>query len=177
MIPSVGLSWFGFRANKLEDEHEGQKTFFQSPLFVITVFFVICGLVGPFLVKSMAQKPVILQSTCPAKEVALSVRINKGSYVQIIADEAAPASHLPNLRLSDLVHSVKTFSYQEDFSTQPYQAGMVVLNTLDLRSKDQVWVAIPAAGLPVDGSLINVCGTKEKGSIFIFGNSFSQTGK
>ena len=134
-------------------------------------------IVGPFIVKSLAQKPAILKLDCPSNETAFNIRINKGSYVQIIADSAAPFSHLPDLRMSDLIHSVNDFSYRDAFAQQPYQPGMMILNTLDLKSQQQIWIAVPSAGLPVDGRVVGVCGHQEKGSLFVFAQSFTPVEK
>jgi hypothetical protein len=134
-------------------------------------------LVGPFVVKALAQKPVIQQANCTAPDTAFFIRINPGSYVKVIADDAGQVSYLPDLHISNLTHSVKSFVYRNIFAQQPYQPGMTILNTLDLASRERVWIAVPSAGLPVDGSIVQVCGHKEGGSIFVFANGLTPVGK
>lgn len=177
VIPSISLGWLGFRYKVVTDEKQPYTSPFRSPGFILSGLLVVCVIVGPFIVKSMAQKPASLKLDCASNETAFNIRINKGSYVQIIADGAAPLSHLPDLRMSDLVHGVKEFSYSEAFAQQPYQPGMMILNTLNLKSEQQVWIAVPSAGLPVDGRMVGLCGYQEKGSIFVFAQGFTPAGK
>jgi len=54
---------------------------------------------------------------------------------------------------------------------------MTILNTLDLASKKHVWVALPTDNLPVDGSIIQVCGRFEVRGEFIFAKGFVPAGK
>ena len=145
---------------------------FWSANFVLSALFVACVIVGPFIVRSLASKPSNLSAKCPAYETAFNIRIYKGSYIRIIADDAAHLSRLPDLRMSDLIFSVNNFSYRAAFASEPYQPGMLILNTLDLLSQKQVWVAVPSADLPVDGRIVKVCGRQAKGSIFVFANGY-----
>jgi len=177
VIPSISLGWLDFRYKVLTDEKQPHPTLFPSPGFILSGLLVVCVIVGPFIVKSLAQKPASLKLDCPSNETAFNIRINKGSYVQIIADNAALVSHLPDLRMSDLIHSVNDFSYRGAFVQEPYQPGMLILNTLDLKSEQQTWIAVPSAGLSVDGSVVEVCGFQEKGSIFFFANGNAPAGK
>lgn len=177
IIPSISLGWLSFSFKVETDEKQPHTSPFRSPGFILSGLLVVCVIVGPFIVKSMAQNPAILKLDCPSTETAFDIRINKGSYVQIIADGAAPVSHLPDLRMSDLIHSVNEFSYKEAFGQQPYQPGMMILSTLDLKSEHQFWIAVPSAGLPLDGRVVEVCGHHEKDNLFVFAQGFSPTEK
>jgi hypothetical protein len=178
IVPSLSLALFNLRFSVAQNENlpEGARRF-HSPVFILSVLLVVGAVAVPFGVRALAPKPVIQPANCPAKEAAFFVRINPGSYVNVIADEAAPASHLPTLRISDLVFSVNDFAYRNIFAGQPYQPGMTILNTLDLASKQHIWLALPTDGLPVDGSIVKVCGRYEGGGEFVFAKGFVPAGK
>jgi hypothetical protein len=167
-FPAISMGWLGLRSTTDRNEGQIQTSPFRSPTFILSVLLVVCVIVGPFIVKSLAQKPASLQTKCAPHQTAFNIRINQGSYIQVITDNAAAKSHLPDLRMGDLIHSVNDFSYRDDFAQEPYQPGMMVLNTLDLSSREQVWIAFPSAGLPVDGRVVKVCGRQAKGSMFMF---------
>ncbi len=177
IIPAISLGWLGFRFKVETDENQPHPNPFRSPGLVLSGLFVVCVIAGPFIVKSLAQKPAGLKLDCPSNETAFNIRIDKGSYVQIIADGAAPVSRLPDLRMSDLIHSVKEFSYREAFGQQPYQPGMIILSTLDLITEHQFWMAVPSIGLPVDGRVVEVCGHHEKDNLFVFANPLTRAGQ
>jgi hypothetical protein len=178
IIPSLSLALFNLRLKIVQKENLPEEVnAFRSPSFILCALLVASVMVGPFVVKPLAQKPVIQQANCTAPDTAFSIRINPGSYVQVISDDAAQVSYLPNLRISDLTHSVKSFGYRYIFAQQPYQPGMTILNTLDLASRERVWIAVPSVGLPVDGSIVLVCGHKKDGSIFVFANGLTPSGK
>ncbi len=185
IIPSLSLALFNLRVKivQKEDLPEAANTLgseylaFRSPSFILTAVLVASVMVGPFVVKAITQKPAIPQANCTAPDKAFSIRINPGSYIQVVADDAPQASHLPDLSISNLIHSVKSFGYQNIFAEQPYQPGMTILNTLNLASRERIWIAVPSAGLPVDGSIVQVCGHKKDGSIFVFADGFTPAGK
>ena len=171
MIPSLSLGWFNLRPKtRVSEEEEPQPTSqaLRAPAFILSAVLVAVVTIGPFVLK-VATPPVIVQKTsCPAHEGAVYIRVNRGSYVRVIADNAAAQSKLPDLRLSDLMHGIRGFSYSKDFIREPYQPGLIIMNVLDLASKQQVWLAVPFDRLPIDGSIVSVCGHQDKGSMFIF---------
>ena len=177
VIPSISLAWLSRHSKPAIEEDQIRTNPFRSPAFILSGLLVVCVIVGPFIVKSLAQKPAGLQTDCPPHQGALNIRINQGSYIRIIADSAAPLSHLPDLRMSDLIHSVSDFSYSSAFDREPYQPGMLVLNTLDLSTGKQLWIVVSSAGLPVDGRVVKVCGRQAKGSMFVFANADLPVGK
>ena len=171
IIPSLSLALFNLRSKIVEKENlPGEVNAFCSPSFILSALLVASVMVGPFIVRVFAQQPGIQQANCAAPDTAFFIRINPGSYVKVIADDAAQVSHLPDLSISDLTHSVESFDFRYIFAQQPYQPGMTILNTLDLATRERVWIAVPSAGLPVDGSIVQVCGHNEDDSIFVFAN-------
>jgi Dolichyl-phosphate-mannose-protein mannosyltransferase len=178
IVPSLSLALFNRGMNGVQNIHMPKEaTFFQSPAFILSIVLVVSAVAGPFGVKAQSPIMAIKPVGCPVSQAAFYIRIYPGSYVNVIGDAAAPASHLPGLRISDLIFSVNDFAYRKVFAGQPYQPGMTILNTLDLASEQHVWLALPANNLPVDGSLIAVCGRYEKGNEFIFANDFVRVGK
>jgi len=178
IVPSLSLALFNRRMNIVQNINlQKEANFLQSPVFIFSILLVVSAVIGPFGVKAQSPKVVIKRVDCPIKQTAFYIRIYPGSYINVIGDAAAPASHLPGLRISDLIFSANDFAYRREFAGQSYQPGMTILNTLDMASEQQVWVALPTDNLPVDGSLIGVCGRFEKGSEFIFANDFVRVGK
>jgi hypothetical protein len=169
IIPSLSLALFTPGGIAVDEEDlEDEENAFRSPGFILPALLVVSVIAGPFIVKAFTQPPMVKPLVCGPSDTAYAVRINPGSYIRVIADDAAAESRLPDMRISDLLHSVQTFDYQYVFAQLPYRPGMTLLNTLDLVSREKVWIAVPSVDLPVDGSIVQVCGQRVDGSIFIF---------
>ena len=169
IIPSLSLALFNLHLkSETKEILPGENNAFRSLGFILSALLVVSVIVGPFVVKTFTQQPVIQQLDCGPSDTAYSIRINPGSYIHVIADDSADVSHLPDIRISELIHGVETFDYNYIFAQQPYRPGMTILSTLDLASRKRVWIAVPSDNLPVDGSIVQVCGHKEDDSIFVF---------
>jgi hypothetical protein len=150
---------------------------FLSFASIFTFGLVICVIAGPYLTKAFSQKPNFQTSACTAPDQAYYFRINPGSYIIIKNDSDPSKTHLPELRLGDLTHSINDFAYRRVFNRQPYQAGTIITVTIDLLTGDRIWADLPAAGLPLDGSIVKICGKTVPGYYSLYADSFILAGK
>ncbi len=145
--------------------------------FIFMVGLVVCVIAGPYLTKAFSLKPNFQTSACTSPNQAYYFRINLGSYVSIKNDSDLLKTHLPELRLGDLTHSINDFAYRHVFNQQPYQPGTIITVTIDLLTGARIWADLPAAGLPLDGSIVKICGKTVPEYYSIYADSFIVVGK
>jgi hypothetical protein len=150
---------------------------YRSFDLIFTAGLIICVVAGPYLTKAFSQKPNFQTSECAAPDQAYYIRINPGSYVSVIADSEKLKTHLPELRLGDLTHSINDFAYRHVFNQQPYQPGTIITVTIDLLTGNKIWADIPTADLPLDGSIVKICGKSAPHYYSIYADSFNVVGK
>jgi hypothetical protein len=150
---------------------------YRSFDFIFTAVLVFCVVAGPYLAKAFSQSPKFQTSSCTAPNQAYYIRMNPGSYISIIADTGKPKTHLPELRLSDLTHSINDFAFRSTFNQQPYHPGTSITVTIDLLTGTKIWADIPTVGLPVDGSIVKICGRNVPHYYSIYADSFNIVGK
>ncbi|MDR3574622.1 MAG: hypothetical protein P4L50_12210 [Anaerolineaceae bacterium] len=177
LIPALCFSLPNLRSKtEVFQKVEPNEKSYSSFGFIFTAGLVLCVIAGPYLTKALSQKPVFQVSDCSAPDQAYFIRINPDSYVKII-DDNQQKTHLPDLRLGDLKASINNFAYRHVFNQQPYQAGTIITVTIDLQTGKKIWADIPAAGLPLDGSIVKICGKSVPQYYSIYADSYSVVGK
>jgi len=150
---------------------------FLLPEFIFAMVLVIGVITGPYLATTLAARPNFQRTGCMAPDQAFYLRVTPGTYVRLVEDNAGEKTHLPALRLTDLMNSVNDFTYRRAFNQQPYKTGTVLVETIELNSGEYQWFSLPAEHLPLDGSIIRICAQADKNNLFIFADRFSVVGK
>jgi len=178
IVPALSLALPGLFGKMLPAPGAGKvENFFLSPEFIFTMLLVVGMIAGPYLAANLASKPNYLQTGCMAPDQAFYLRVTPGAYVRLVEDNAGEKTHLPALRLTDLMNSVNDFTYRRAFNQQPYKTGTVLVETIELNSGEYQWFSLPAEHLPLDGSIIRICAQADKNNLFIFADRFSVVGK
>jgi hypothetical protein len=178
IIPALCFSLPGLWTRIIPSQNTaGAVVPYRSFDFIFTALLIFCAVAGPYLAKAFSPKPNFQTSSCAAPNQPFYIRINPGSFVDIVADSEKPETHLPELRLGDLTHSINDFAYRLTFNQQPYRPGTSITVTIDLLTGTKIWADIPTAGLPADGSIVKICGRSVPHYYSIYADSFDVVGK
>jgi hypothetical protein len=147
-----------------------------SPAFAL--LFSLAAIVGPLIIWTIAKPPVIEPSACPQGEEAVAIRINPGSYLQVVEDQAVKQTWLPTIRWSDFskgIHDFPFYDITEELDT--VSPPKTLTFSYDLVDGRHVWLVADTRIIPQPTGVFSVCGTwspsKEKNQYgFFYGNSF-----
>ncbi len=67
-----------------------------SPAFAL--LFSMAAIVGPLIIWTFSKPPLIEHTACPQGEEEVTIRINPGSYLQVVEDQAVKQTWLPTIR-------------------------------------------------------------------------------
>jgi hypothetical protein len=142
------------------------------------IFYSLIAIFGPLMIWAGAKTPVIESATCPQGEEAVYIRINPGSYIQVVEDQAAYKTWLPVIRWSDFARGIHDFPFysitRELDSVSPPKT---LTFTYDLVNGRHVWLVADTRIIPQPTGVFSVCGTwsssiDEHQYGFFYGNSF-----
>ncbi len=174
LVPALGVRLPNLLYKDVSPAGFDESPALRSPTFWIAAALTIVVIGGPYAVKGLARPLDFDRTSCPPPYKTHFVRLNPGAYIRIVADNARARSQLPDLRISELTHSVNDFAYRGVFAAQPYQANIIFVHTIDLISGGRLWTLIPAEGLPLDGQVVRLCGQAGEDGNFFLTASFDQ---
>jgi hypothetical protein len=183
LLPALGTAWLtnGMEQFSTEKDAAHIESAAYIPGLVGSGLFVFVLVSALFWVRLQARtNPTASESiTCPTGQTALSIAIRPGSYLKLVSADSQAETHFPNLRINDYEHSIGEFSYSSTFSTQPVETDTYLLNTIDMRTGNMIWVNLPVNSVPepgngTDSQLLNLCArtTGETNGLYWYANYF-----
>ena len=172
-IPFIGLvlglgsvapvRWIHNRPEKVQIDDV-----FQAPLLPLTGILIVITIFGALIVKWVGRPVGITADilSCPARTELLTVRISKGSYINLVGNGSLSQSFLPDVRIKDfrkwLPFSGWPFLVDELKELMPGETILVTRNEnsdwLENPQTGMIWLILDTKALPEDDQLIQVCG-------------------
>jgi hypothetical protein len=127
--------------------------------FIFGVVLVLMMVLGPLIIRVSSQPSTLVETPCPPGQEMVFVRLTPGSSIKLVEDSVVQRTRLPNIRLSDFrtsnpAQSGPSFAYQ----ILRLGNGNSLLNALDLKTGQIVWLAIPSSLFPKRPGVVEVCG-------------------
>ncbi|MHC1783318.1 MAG: hypothetical protein AB9891_11305 [Anaerolineaceae bacterium] len=160
----------------------------QTPNFLnrfsaaFALIFGLAAILGPLIVWVFARAPHINEITCPQGEEAVYLRVNPGSYIQVVEDQTVRQTWLPVIRWNDFSRSIHDFPFYEiTEELDPVTPPTTLTFTYDLISGRHVWLVADTRIFPNPTGIFAVCGTWSKniditGYGFFYGNMIQLAG-
>lgn len=150
--------------NNLEKEVDFQGRTFPEWLAIgFTIIFCVASIFGPVVIKGLA-KPVNVQNiVCAESEETVYVRINQGSFINVVDDNSIGQTWLPNIRWSDFSKSIHDFSFYEiTEELDPITPPTTIAFTYNIKDERHVWLIADTRSFPSPTGLMSICGNWSK---------------
>jgi hypothetical protein len=127
------------------------------------IIFCVAAIFGPVVIKGLARPVNIQNIVCPSGEEAVYVRINPGSYINVVDDNNIRQTWLPNIRWSDFSKSIHDFSFYEiTEELDPIAPPTTIAFTYNIKDNRHVWLIADTRSLPGQTGLMSICGNWSK---------------
>jgi hypothetical protein len=164
IYPAVGLTFLFSRFKRVPVLQVTRPIEFPGFLIFTSAVLVAFVVIGPLLVRLLAQPVDHAAVTCPVGTRVIYARVPTGSYIQLLSDDQAPHPYLPDLRLTEFKTSLHDFMYSEfigEFKT--LESPTTITNTIGLNTNDQLWLVVNSDLLPVSRGILGICGNWSQG--------------
>jgi hypothetical protein len=163
-LPALGLEFI--ISNKLKSPPSVQV---QTPekysayLFIFSLTFAVFVFVAPIATKVFSRAPQFANISCPAGTTATYLRISSGAFINLVADNSIPKTHLPDVRLSDFRKGMLLVpSYIEPDIVKELtslSASNTLINMFNFNDLDAPnWLIAKSTMIPKHKGIVGVCG-------------------
>jgi len=174
--------WRGFQSPiespLLSDHLVQQQAIAPSRLQTLALFgfgfsLVILSFAAPIPLKLTVTVPQISNTACPAGLESRVYRVNPGSSLQVVSNDAIDRSRVPTVRIGDFKRGLKAYAFwptPEKKIIQEVKAQTTILDTQEL------WLVASTADVPKQTGTFRVCGKpghiSSSGPTFFYAESF-----
>jgi hypothetical protein len=156
-VPAAGLGWLFSLPGRERKDREGFEP--AAPLTGLSVLLAVAISAGAFVPRLVGAPTPLGNASCPPGEQLLWVRINPGSYVQVVEDAAPEQVFLPLLQKEDWLSAVQVFPHRQAVAElETLRSPSLLLNAVNLSDLTPFWLVIRGE-LPQPGpGAVSVCG-------------------
>jgi len=137
--------------------------------YAIGIGLGVLSILAPIAIASWSQIPTLPTPVCaPGTETAV-IHYSPGAALHLVADDALPHTHLPQVRLSDFRTGVETVTgflarrqsriTEEIREVSRVTGDRTLLHPLNLQTHSALWVVAPSREMPPHTALLALCGT------------------
>ncbi len=165
-LPALG---FAFVAEKMEwfwliQVPKQEK--YSRVLLMFSIALALFSFMGGITIKMLSRTPQFADVACLSGRDAVYLRISPGSSIKLVADDAIPTTHLPNIRLSDFkarmdgkgVDSFKDLYPELTKKLTSINPSTTMMNTFNLRDWKWIWLIADSSKVPKNTGIVGVCG-------------------
>jgi hypothetical protein len=170
-LPAIGLKFF---LEKIGANIPERMPDFDSVLPIMSFGLILTSilLVGPLIVKFIAQPVNFTLEPCTSGLDSIVIRYDHGTYVNIKKQNAVFMDWMPDYHIGLFrknSHSLADTNMIEWTGT--IEPGHTVLVALDYQSSQGIPLVVPTTILPAHGSLLQICGqyNHDYGSSIFYG--------
>ena len=130
-----------------------------ASLVVYSVSLVALTILAPLLVHLQANSSYFAPESCPQGDTLIHVRLNPGSSIMIVENDAVAVSQVPYIRKLDFDTSNQNFGYfavAEEF--EQIQPPSVIYQALELEKALPVYMIVPSTTLNKATGVVTACG-------------------
>jgi hypothetical protein len=163
LLPAMGISFLiGFLPGHFFGKIAPNHQLVEMPIFFSAALTVVM-IVSPLALQANGTIPQVNKPQCPQDLTPLVVQFDAGTYINIKRENVAFLDRMPNFHMSVFRNNI------HDLADNRLTNKLAAINppatlfySLDFLSNQEVFVVIDTPLLPSPGTLLSLCGVREK---------------
>lgn len=162
-LPALGFDYIirKVKIKFLENTNNNSASMTLLPVF-FTLSLIAVILTAPLLILWNTKPQDLKIPGCSSKESeSILIRFNEGTYINLKNNDQSFLDWMPDYHLARFRKNLRSSTYGTTHWLANLQPPVTLFLTLDMKSKEGVWVVLQADALPARGNYYQVCGRRE----------------